>query len=78
MKNTINFFNSLNLDLELFYGIRVNKGIIYLQGDYNSPLIVLLQNDGYEFTIDSMGYSNGVKKFNGEIGDTVTVKIILT
>ena len=79
MKNTLNIFNSLNLDLELFYSIRVNKGELHFQGDYNLTLIALLQNDGYEFTIDDFGYSNGKKIFNlGLCEDNVTVNIIMT
>jgi hypothetical protein len=79
MKNTLNIFNSLNLDLELFYSIRVNKGELYFQGDYNSTLIASLKNDGYEFTIDDFGYSNGKKIFNlGLWEENVTVNIIMT
>lgn len=79
MKNTINIFNNLNLDLELFYAIRFNKGQIFLQGNYNSFVIGELQKEGYEFTIDEYGYSNGKKIFNlGLWEDNVTVQIIMT
>ena len=79
MKNTFYIFNSLNLDLELFYAIRFNKGEIFLQGYYECSKIEELQKDGYIFTVDESGYINGRKIFNEDkIENNVTVKIILT
>jgi hypothetical protein len=73
MKNTFDIFNSLDLDLELFYAIRFNKVGLFLQGHYNTNLVSKYKKEDYKFTIDESGYVYGEK-----IIENVIIKIILT
>ena len=73
MKNTFDIFNSLDLDLELFYAIRFNKGEVFLQGHYNANLVSKSKQEDYKFIIDESGFVCGEK-----IIGNVIIKIILT
>lgn len=69
MKNQVTKLSKLNIDLDNFYSIRIDKRIVQLQGDLTSQLKSECQNEGFKFDLSD---NNWLESTNIE-GITITL-----
>jgi hypothetical protein len=65
--NSINYMESINVDLNVFYAISTNVTGTTFQGKFDSVTNKLVNDNGFEYKIDTLGFLNLCKEINGEI-----------